>query len=231
PSGRSTTEKQNVPAPRPCGAGRRCRCVRRDAPSGRGDGDAMNLDDMILVSIDDHMIEPPDMFENHVPKKWVGGAPPVASDGGGGLGAFQGERTSTVFGMAATVGWPSEEWGFNPGTYTELRPGCFDVHERVRDMNANGVLGSMCFPTMAGWNARTFAESRDKEVALVMLQAYNDWAIDEWCGTYPGRFIPLGIVPMWDVEAATAEVRRIAKKGCRSISFLEPPHGQGFPSF
>ncbi len=64
-----------------------------------------------------------------------------------------------------------------------------------------------------------------------MLQAYNDWAIDEWCGEYPGRFIPLGIVPMWDVDAAVAEVRRIAKKGCRSISFLETPHVQGFPSF
>ena len=64
-----------------------------------------------------------------------------------------------------------------------------------------------------------------------MLQAYNDWAIDEWCGTYPGRFIPLGIVPMWDVDAAVAEVHRVAKKGCRSISFLETPHVQGFPSF
>ena len=191
----------------------------------------MNLDDMILVSIDDHMIEPPDMFENHVPQKWLDDAPKVVHEQGIDQWVFQGEKTSTSFGMAATVGWPSEEWGFNPGTYTELRPGCFDVHERVRDMNANGVLGSMCFPTMAGWNARTFAESRDKEVALVMLQAYNDWAIDEWCGAYPGRFIPLGIVPMWDVEAAATEVRRIAKKGCRSISFLETPHVQGFPSF
>ena len=191
----------------------------------------MNLDDMILVSIDDHMIEPPHMFENHVPKKWLNDAPKVVHEDGIDQWVFQGEKTSTSFGMAATVGWPSEEWGFNPGTYTELRPGCFDVHERVRDMNANGVLGSMCFPTMAGWNARTFAESRDKEIALVMLQAYNDWAIDEWCGAYPGRFIPLGIVPMWDVDAAVAEVRRIAKKGCRSISFLETPHVQGFPSF
>ena len=64
-----------------------------------------------------------------------------------------------------------------------------------------------------------------------MLQAYNDWAIDEWCGAYPGRFIPLGIVPMWDVDVAVDEVHRIAKKGCRSISFLETPHVQGFPSF
>jgi hypothetical protein len=63
---------------------------------------------------------------------------------------FQGESTTTPFGMAATVGWPREEWGFNPARSPELRPGCFDVHERVRDMNVNGVLASMCFPTMAG---------------------------------------------------------------------------------
>src|ERR1044072_6082900 len=98
-------------------------------------------------------------------------------------------------------------------------------------MNANGVLASMNFPTMAGFNARTFTESRDKEIALVMLQAYNDWGIDEWAGAYPGRFIPLGIVPMWDVDLAVAEVKRLAKKGCRSISFLETPHVQGVPSF
>jgi predicted TIM-barrel fold metal-dependent hydrolase len=144
---------------------------------------------------------------------------------------FQGQKTATPFGMAATVGWPKEQWGFNPGAYSELRPGCFDVHERVRDMNANGVLASMCFPTMAGFNARTFHEARDKEIALVMLQAYNDWAIDEWCGTYPGRFIPLGLVPLWDAGLAAAEVHRLGSKGCRSISFLETPHVQGFPSF
>jgi predicted TIM-barrel fold metal-dependent hydrolase len=89
----------------------------------------------------------------------------------------------------------------------------------------------MNFPTMAGWNARTFAESHDKEVALVMLQAYNDWAIDEWCGAYPGRFLPLGIVPMWDPELAASEVHRIAKKGCRAVSMLETPHANGYESY
>jgi predicted TIM-barrel fold metal-dependent hydrolase len=64
-----------------------------------------------------------------------------------------------------------------------------------------------------------------------MLQAYNDWVIDDWCAAYPGRFIPLGIVPMWDVDLAVAEVHRIGQKGARSISFLETPHVQGFPSF
>jgi predicted TIM-barrel fold metal-dependent hydrolase len=64
-----------------------------------------------------------------------------------------------------------------------------------------------------------------------MLRAYNDWAIDEWCGAYPGRFIPLGMVPMWDVNLAVDEIHRVGKKGCRSISFLETPHVQGYPSF
>jgi predicted TIM-barrel fold metal-dependent hydrolase len=192
----------------------------------------MRSDDMILVSIDDHMVEPPDMYKNHVPTKWQEHAPKVVpNDQGVDEWVFQGVTTPTPFGLAATVGWPADEWGFNPGSYSELRPGCFDVHERVRDMDANGVLASLNFPTMAGFNARTFNEASDKEIALVMLQAYNDWAIDEWCGAYPGRFIPQGIVPMWDVDVAVEEVRRLGNKGCRSISFPETPHVLGFPSF
>jgi predicted TIM-barrel fold metal-dependent hydrolase len=192
----------------------------------------MQMNDMILVSIDDHFIEPPDMYKNHVPARWADLAPKVVRNADGvDEWVFQGERTRTPFGMAATVGWPAEEWGFNPGSYSELRPGCFDVHERVRDMNANGVLASLNFPTMAGWNARTFAEAHDMEASLVMLRAYNDWVIDDWCAAYPGRFIPLCLVPMWDVELAAAEVRRVGAKGCRSISFLETPHVQGYPSF
>jgi predicted TIM-barrel fold metal-dependent hydrolase len=193
----------------------------------------MQMDDMILVSIDDHFIEPPDMWKNHVPAKWADQVPKVVHNKETGVDewVFQGNATSTPFGMAATVGWTSDQWGFNPGSYSELRPGCFDVHERVRDMNANGVLASMNFPTMAGWNARTFAEGENKELGLVMLQAYNDWVIDEWCAAYPGRFIPLCLVPMWDPELAAEEVHRVAKKGCRSISMLETPHANGYPSF
>jgi predicted TIM-barrel fold metal-dependent hydrolase len=192
----------------------------------------VQLDDMILVSIDDHFIEPPDMFENHVPARWRDDVPKVVrNEQGVDEWVFQGAATFTPFGMAATVGWPAEEWGFNPGSYVELRPGTFDVDARVRDMDANGVLASMNFPTMAGWNARTFAEGPDKELGLVMLQAYNDWVIDEWCAAHPGRFIPLGMVPVWDIDLAVAEIHRIARKGCRSVSFLETPHVQGLPSF
>jgi predicted TIM-barrel fold metal-dependent hydrolase len=192
----------------------------------------VRTEDLILISIDDHTIEPHDMYERHVPAKWRDHAPRlVRNDDGVEQWEFQGAATSTQFGLSATVGWPKEEWDLNPAALAELRPGCFDIHERVRDMDINGVLASMCFPTMAGFNARTFTEAPDKDLSLVMLQAYNDWHIDEWCGTYPGRFVPMGVVPLWDVDLAVAEVHRIAKKGARAITFLEAPHSAGLPSF
>ena len=115
----------------------------------------------------------------------------------------------------------------DPTTFAEMRPGAYDIHERIRDMNRNGILASMCFPTFAGFSARTFQEAKDKDLALVMLHAYNDWHIDEWCTAYPGRFIPLAIGPVWDLDALVDEVHRVAAKGCRAIidARAAPPAG------
>ena len=66
-------------------------------------------------------------------------------------------------------------------------------------------------------------------MALNLLRAYNDWHIDEWCGTYPGRFIPLSIPPIWDPQLMADEVRRVAKKGCHAVTFSENPYKLGWP--
>jgi predicted TIM-barrel fold metal-dependent hydrolase len=62
-----------------------------------------------------------------------------------------------------------------------------------------------------------------------LVRAYNDWHIDEWCGTYPGRFIPLSIPPIWDPQLMADEVRRVAKKGCHAVTFSENPYKLGWP--
>ncbi len=43
-----------------------------------------------------------------------------------------------------------------------MRPGVYDVHERVRDMNRNGILASMCFPTFTGFSARHLNMHREE---------------------------------------------------------------------
>ena len=65
-------------------------------------------------------------------------------------------------------------------------------------MNVNGVAASLNFPSFAGIDGGLFIGSPDKAQALVHMRAYNDWHIDEWCGAHPGRFIPLGCLPLWD---------------------------------
>jgi predicted TIM-barrel fold metal-dependent hydrolase len=191
----------------------------------------MRVEDLILVSIDDHVIEPRDMFDQHVPEKYKAEAPKsIMDENGFEKWWFQGVSSGSSS-LNAVVGWPNEEWGMNPSTFAEMRPGSYDVHERIRDMNRNGILASMCFPSFAGFSARFFQESEDKELALVMLKAYNDWHIDEWAASYPGRFIPLAIAPVWDPVELAAEVRRVSAKGCKAITMPELPHMQGLPSY
>jgi len=191
----------------------------------------VQIDDMILVSIDDHVVEPADLFEGHVPAAYADQAPKLVTDANGkDQWVFQGVVQGTV-GLNAVVGWPKEEWGLDPTSMAEMRPGAHDIHERVRDMNRNGILASMCFPSFAGFAASFFHNAPDKDLALVMLEAYNDWHIDEWCAAYPGRFIPLALMPVWDREGMAAEVARIAGKGCHAVTMPELPHTMGLPSY
>ena len=113
----------------------------------------MRVEDMILVSIDDHVVEPGDMFENHVPAKYREQAPKIVVGADGvEKWEFQG-MTAGSMGLNAVVSWPKDEWAFNPVGFAEMRPGAYDIHERIKDMNRNGILGSMCFPTFVGFSA------------------------------------------------------------------------------
>ncbi len=190
----------------------------------------MQLDDLIIVSVDDHVVEPPDMFERHVPAKYADVAPKlIRKDDGTDVWSFQGFEVPNI-GLNAVAGRPKDEYGIDPTSFDEIRDGCFDVEKRILDMNANGVLGSLNFPSLPGFAGRLFAALEDKDTAVVLAQAYNDWHIDEWCGYAPERFIPLAIPMIWDPEACAAEIHRVAKKGCHAVTFPENPEPLGLPS-
>jgi predicted TIM-barrel fold metal-dependent hydrolase len=190
------------------------------------------LEDLVLVSVDDHVVEPPDMFEGRLPARYADDAPRVLQrDDGTEVWRFCG-MDATNIGLNAVVGRPVEEYGIEPTSFAEIRRGCYDIHERVRDMDANGVIGSMCFPSFPNLCGQLFARATDdRDLGLAVLRAYNDWHIHDWCGTYPGRFIPLGLVPIWDPDAMAAEVSRLAKMGCHAVSFSENPAKLKLPSF
>ena len=190
----------------------------------------MKTEDMILISVDDHVVEPPGLFDQHLAPEWKSRAPQLTQKPDGkDVWIYEGQQLMNI-GLNAVVGRPPEEYGVEPTSFDQLRPGCFDVDERIRDMNANGVLASMCFPSFPSFCGALWAKTEDKALAITLLRAYNDWHIDEWCGSHPGRFIPLALPVMWDANLAAEEVRRVAKKGCYALSFTENPEKIGFPS-
>ena len=190
----------------------------------------MNTDDMILISVDDHIIEPPDLFVRHISKEYLSRAPQlVRTETGNDVWTFGGRQIENSA-LNAIAGRPREEFGLEPQGLDEIRPGCFDVVERVKDMSAGGMLASMNFPSFPGFAARLFA-TEDIEFSLALVRAYNDWHIDEWCGSHPGRFIPMAIPVIWDAELCAEEIRRCSKKGNHSMTFTENPAALGYPSF
>lgn len=207
-----------------------------------------------LISVDDHVIEPRDLWTSRLPPSLRDRAPHV-------------EKTMAVAGGWEFGGWkfiedpdhpdakPADVWiyedsrvmlqrGFasaglergelddNPLSYdNDMRPGCYQQGPRLMDMDQNHTEASLCFPSVSRFCGQFFMDRKDPTLALECVKTYNDWMIDEWCGgDARGRLIPVTLIPLWDVELAAAEVQRCADKGSHAIAFSEAPHALGLPS-
>ncbi|MGH9188253.1 MAG: amidohydrolase family protein [Acidimicrobiales bacterium] len=202
-----------------------------------------------IISVDDHVVEPPDLWTSRLPARYLDRAPRVERDRAkftfeGGVFSYEKGGEDGEWGdwwlyddlvypfpkLSAAVGF--EELDVTPVTYDEIRPGCWKQKDRLADMEANHVEASICFPnTLPRFCGQTFCERKDKDLALLCVQAYNDWMIDEWCGgDGKGRLIPLTMIPLWDPTLAATEIHRSADKGSFAVAFSENPHPLGLPS-
>jgi predicted TIM-barrel fold metal-dependent hydrolase len=202
------------------------------------------LDIPRIISVDDHVLEPPDLWSARMPAKYrdrgprivrkklrrVGSETIEAEDGQWGDVWYYDDLVSPLLMLSAAVGFDHLSFGY--ATFDEVRPGAWRQKERLADMEADHIDVSICFPnTLPRFCGQTFLERDDKELALLCVQAYNDWMIDEWTAdSGRGRLIPLGMVPLWDAGLAAEEVRRNAARGCFAVTFTENPEPLGLPT-
>jgi predicted TIM-barrel fold metal-dependent hydrolase len=188
-------------------------------------------DHMQIISVDDHLIEHPRVFSDRLAAKYLDQGPRIVEDERGRhIWHFE-DKVFPYIGLNAVVGKQPEEYGMEPLRFEDMIPGCYDPVERVKDMDVDGVQAACCFPSFPGFGGRVFLNASDKELAFACLQAWNDFSIDEWCATDRARFVPLAILPIWDVELCVAELKRVAAKGARIVSFPDNPVPLGLPSF
>jgi hypothetical protein len=185
-----------------------------------------------VISVDDHIVEPPDTFEGRVPRKFADRAPMVVdTDDGGQTWMYDGQSLPNV-GFNAVVGRPVSEFGFEPTRFDEMRRGAWDIHERVKDMDLNGVYASLNFPSfLPGFAGQRLQQvTKDRDLAMASVRAWNDWHIEAWAGAYPGRIIPCQLPWLLDPEVGAKMVYENAERGYRALTFSENPAMLGLPT-
>jgi predicted TIM-barrel fold metal-dependent hydrolase len=202
-----------------------------------------------IVSVDDHVIEPANLWMDRLPSKYADVGPRVVCAPMGEIEYIGGKLTvipgsegrptdwwyyedlkRPLLRVDSAVGVPRDEVTMTGITYDEMRPGSFTKKERLADMDVARIEASLCFPTFPRFCGQTFTEASDKELALLCIKAYNDWMVEEWCANSNGRLVPLVIVPLWDPQLAAEEVRRNAARGVHAVCFSEIPPFLGLPS-
>ncbi len=183
-----------------------------------------------ITSVDDHIIEPPNVWVDRLPAKYHDTCPRVITEDDGNEYWVYEDTKSVTGGLGASAGRRPEEITATGFPYSDMRPGCYDAKARLDDITDGGVLASLNFPSVPRFCGQLFWEAKDKDLALLCVKAYNDWMVDEWCATDPGRMIPLAIIPLWDPLLAVEEMQRMYHKGVRSICFSENFEPLGLPT-
>jgi predicted TIM-barrel fold metal-dependent hydrolase len=216
-----------------------------------------------IISVDDHVVEPPHVWQTWLPEKWRERGPHVERKKWGSFKHLSGAkydmvedpegewgdawyyddeliyvqkkfvaipRAATTLDAQGNIVFDRSKMTMTATTFDEMRKGCWDREERVKDLTLNYTDGSLPFPTFPRFCGQTFYEGKDKELGLACVKANNDWMVEEWCAPSGGVNIPLCIIPLWDVELAAEETKRNAERGVRAIAFSEIPTRLKLPS-
>jgi predicted TIM-barrel fold metal-dependent hydrolase len=176
-----------------------------------------------LISVDDHMVEPRDLWASRAPAKFKDKAPVVVVDTDGNeKWKILDQPLRGVGGLNALAGRKFEEYTQKTFNFSEMRPGCYDPKARVQDMDVDGVKAQMCFPSVAGLGGETLLNVKDRDYQLWAIKAYNDYLIEEFQASAPGRLYGHALIPWTDVEDAIAELKRVKGKGI--VGVCVPSH-------
>jgi predicted TIM-barrel fold metal-dependent hydrolase len=179
--------------------------------------------DYRVISTDDHIQEKPDTYTSRMSKRWGSKLPQIRQNPDGRESWFVWDEPQGSGGGVATLHGVMPDRATPPQRWAEVPAKAYVAAERVKAMYEDGVDVHTFFGNVSGVAGNTFSDSRfDEEFRLEAIRAYNDYQIDEYAEPFPGRFITLAIVPLWDVNGAIAEVERMRARGVKGISFAFP---------
>jgi predicted TIM-barrel fold metal-dependent hydrolase len=175
-----------------------------------------------IIDADQHIIEPPDLWQKWLPKKFQDRAPKLGKDEDGGDAWMLGDSAEPL-GLVTIVGKPYKDFGWTGVKYSDVDPGCYEPQRRLELLDIDGIDAALIYPPQRTMGY--FMTSGDREFHLAGIEAFNNWLIQDFCAAAPDRLGAIAQVPNAGIEAALAEVRRAKKLGARGVSITTWPSG------
>jgi predicted TIM-barrel fold metal-dependent hydrolase len=97
--------------------------------------------------------------------------------------------------------------------YELARPGCYDVAERLKDQELDGINAEVIYPSVI-FNVY---QVEDLDIVKASFSLYNDWVAD-YCKGAPDRLFPLASIQLFDLDEAIQEMERSKKLGHVGVS-------------
>jgi predicted TIM-barrel fold metal-dependent hydrolase len=183
-----------------------------------------------VIDCDSHLIEPADLWTTRVSKRFVEDAPHLERVEDTGLMHWRvGRHLLHPVTTGAYAGW-KDPFPALPATLEEADPACYDPVARIQRLDEYGVWQQLLFPNLVGFQIFAFADLEDADLRLECIRAYNDFQTD-FASCAPDRLVPQMFLPIWDLDACLAEMKRCADLGHKAINFGIEMDRIGLPAF
>ena len=162
-----------------------------------------------IISSDNHVIEPPDLWTTRIEGRFTDRAPRVVRIEGFDYWLCEGLRLVSMAGGAqAGRRFEGAEKLSRRDVHENVRPGGYIPDEYVKDMDIDSVDAGIIFPTVG----LLLYGVPDGELLTAICHVYNDW-IAEFCQAHPKRLNGIAMLNVDDIQSATRELERCAKLG------------------
>jgi len=193
----------------------------------------------MIIDADAHVCEPSDTWTSRMPSKWGELIPRIKRNEEINADVWCiGDTVMNTLAFSVFYKEPGDDrphrrkddFPETPRFVDEVHPSSWDPSERVKVMDEVGVNMAALYPnlglTMPEPFQRIAGATLDFQIDL--LAAYNDFVLS-WAEREPGRFIPLAVVPYWDLDRCVREVERCAEKGHKGWVMTGTPEYHGEP--
>jgi predicted TIM-barrel fold metal-dependent hydrolase len=172
--------------------------------------------DYDIVDGDCHILEPPDIWRNWLPKELQDKAPKLVKDvDGGAAWQFAGGADPDPIGLVSTPGKPFDEFRWTGVTYDDARSGCYVGAERLADMDIDGVDAEILFPPQR--TVGHFLGDEDDKFVLAGIEAYNNFLWEEFCAPDRTRLIGMAQMPSTGIDDAVDALRKAKARGFKGV--------------